>query len=66
MTSKVNLLRVTMILIFVTFFSYTYSQDFRYPLNVPMSLSGNYGELRGNHFHGGIDRSEERRVGKEC
>jgi len=30
--------------------------DFSYPLDVkPMSLSGNYGELRGNHFHGGVD-----------
>ena len=29
--------------------------DFRYPLDVAMSLSGNYGELRSNHFHGGID-----------
>ena len=29
--------------------------NFRYPLDVPMSLSGNYGELRSNHFHGGID-----------
>ena len=28
---------------------------FRYPLDVPMSLSGNYGELRSNHFHNGID-----------
>ncbi len=28
---------------------------FRYPLEVPMSLSGNYGELRSNHFHAGID-----------
>lgn len=28
---------------------------FRYPLEVPMSLSGDYGELRGNHFHSGID-----------
>ena len=28
---------------------------FRYPLEVPMSLSGNYGELRSNHFHNGID-----------
>lgn len=31
------------------------SARFIYPLDVPMSLSGNYGELRGNHFHGGID-----------
>lgn len=29
--------------------------SFIYPLDVPLSLSGNYGELRGNHFHGGID-----------
>ena len=28
---------------------------FSYPLDVPMSLSGNYGELRSNHFHAGID-----------
>lgn len=28
---------------------------FRYPLEVTMSLSGNYGELRSNHFHAGID-----------
>ena len=38
---------------------YKYNQDttvsFRYPLTVPMSLSGNYGELRSNHFHSGID-----------
>lgn len=29
--------------------------EFVYPLDVPMSLSGNYGELRSNHFHCGID-----------
>lgn len=29
--------------------------SFIYPLDVTMSLSGNYGELRENHFHGGID-----------
>lgn len=28
---------------------------YKYPLDVTMSLSGNYGELRSNHFHGGID-----------
>lgn len=32
------------------------SADFSYPLDVqPMSLSGNYGELRPNHYHGGVD-----------
>lgn len=28
---------------------------FRNPLNVPISLSGNFGELRPNHYHMGID-----------
>lgn len=29
--------------------------NFRYPLDLPMSISGNYAELRSNHFHSGID-----------
>jgi len=28
---------------------------YRLPLNLPISLSGNYGELRSTHFHSGID-----------
>jgi hypothetical protein len=28
---------------------------FRNPLNIPMQLSGNFGELRSNHFHMGFD-----------
>ena len=35
---------------------------FVYPLKIPMSLSGDYGELRSNHFHGGIDF----RIGGVC
>src|SRR5215213_1634866 len=34
---------------------------FRNPLNIPMSLSGNFGELRPNHFHMGLDLKTERR-----
>ncbi len=34
----------------------TYQQDyFIAPINIPMHLSGNFGELRSNHFHSGID-----------
>lgn len=29
--------------------------DYRNPLDLPVSLSGNYGELRATHFHAGID-----------
>ncbi len=33
-----------------------YPKDyFRNPLDVPINLSGNFGELRTNHFHAGID-----------
>jgi murein DD-endopeptidase MepM/ murein hydrolase activator NlpD len=34
----------------------TYPQGyFRNPLNIPISLSGNFGELRPNHYHMGLD-----------
>lgn len=29
--------------------------DFRPPMDIPLILSGNFGELRSNHFHSGID-----------
>ncbi len=32
---------------------------FRNPLNIPISLSGNFGELRPNHFHMGLDLRTE-------
>lgn len=33
-----------------------YPKDyFRSPLDIPLSLSGNFGEVRTNHFHSGID-----------
>jgi len=46
-------------LIFIGF--YSFSQDsipknyFRSPLAIPLYLAGNFGELRANHFHSGID-----------
>jgi murein DD-endopeptidase MepM/ murein hydrolase activator NlpD len=35
---------------------------FRNPLDIPMSLSGNFGELRPNHFHMGLDIKTMARV----
>lgn len=32
-----------------------YGQTYRLPLNLTPSLSGNFGELRATHFHGGLD-----------
>jgi hypothetical protein len=34
---------------------------FRYPLNIPMRLNANFGEMRPNHFHMGIDLFTEKR-----
>ena len=33
---------------------------FRFPLDIKMSVGGNYGELRPNHFHAGLDLSTDR------
>ena len=33
------------------------------PLNIPLFLSGNFGELRNNHFHSGIDLKTQGRIG---
>ncbi len=37
--------------------------DFRLPLDIPMQLSGNFGELRPNHFHAGFDFKTNQREG---
>lgn len=39
----------------------SYPQDyFRNPLGIPMDLSGNFGELRPNHYHMGLDLKTNR------
>lgn len=41
-----------------------YPQDyFRLPLDIPIKLSGNFGELRPNHFHAGFDIKTNQREG---
>ncbi|MGV4438889.1 M23 family metallopeptidase [Ornithobacterium rhinotracheale] len=39
-------------------------QDFRSPLDIPRYLAGNFAELRGFHFHSGIDIKTQQREGK--
>lgn len=36
---------------------------FRSPLDIPLNLSGNFGELRTNHFHAGIDIKTQQQEG---
>ncbi len=40
------------------------SQLYPYPVTVPPALSGNFGELRSNHFHSGIDFKTQQVVNK--
>ena len=38
--------------------------DFHSPLNIPLLLSGNFGEVRSTHFHTGIDLKTQQETGK--
>jgi len=53
------------LLIFYTpVFAQNYPQDyFRPPLDLPMQLAGNFGELRSNHFHTGFDFRTQQKEG---
>ncbi len=45
-------------------FAQEYPQNyFDSPLKIPLALSGTFGELRGNHFHAGIDIKTQGREG---
>lgn len=44
--------------------SKTYPQNFfRYPLDLPPTTAGTFGELRGRHFHSGLDFKTNQRIG---
>ena len=54
-------------LFFFTFIT-SYSQissssSFDYPVKIPVFLSANFGELRANHFHSGIDIKTQGKIG---
>lgn len=45
-------------------FAQSYPQDyFESPLNIPLVMSGTFGELRHNHFHAGVDFKTQGREG---
>ena len=58
------------LLMFLCLLSYAgFSQEnipkdyFSNPLDIPLLLSGNFGELRSNHFHSGLDIKTQQREG---
>src|SRR5436305_7144890 len=59
--------RLSIILTGVLFYYYSFSQPypenyFRNPLNIPMQLVANFGEIRPNHWHMGLDIRTQHRV----
>ena len=52
---KYVILIFTMLNSIVTNAQNDYLQEFTSPLNIPLYLAGNFGEIRGGHFHAGID-----------
>ena len=59
------LLRLIILLLSATALAQTdYPKDyFRSPLDIPLFLSGTFGELRGNHFHTGLDFKTQQKEG---
>ena len=57
------------LIIFLNFVGFLYSQSkypkdyFINPMDIPLVLSGTFGELRSNHFHAGIDIKTQQREG---
>ncbi len=52
---------VSSVLLIITLLSnsFVFGQEYQSPLNFRLLLSGTFGELRGNHFHSGIDIKTE-------
>ncbi|MFA6912982.1 MAG: M23 family metallopeptidase, partial [Proteiniphilum sp.] len=61
---KINHSIFIYIFLFVVYNSSTFSQQYRYPLTIPPAFSANFGELRSNHFHSGLDFKTEQTVNK--
>ena len=56
-----------LLFIWVSFLSFSqekYPKNyFQNPLDIPLELSGTFGELRSNHFHAGLDIKTQGKVG---
>ncbi len=62
--TRIPLTCVFLLLFYSSIGQEKYPQDaFRPPLDIPLILSGTFGELRSNHFHGGIDIKTQQRQG---
>jgi|TARA_B110000967_G_scaffold167557_1_gene176143 hypothetical protein len=57
-------IKLFLIINIVSFSQEKYPQDyFKSPLDIPILLSGSFGELRSNHFHAGLDIKTQNKQG---
>lgn len=59
-------MKIIVVLFLISFFGFSqnYPQnDFISPLEIPLELSGTFGELRYNHFHSGLDFRTQQKIG---
>lgn len=56
-TNKVKLLRILILILFITKVAYGQDKEnaFVSPMNIPLYSTGSFAELRGSHFHSGLD-----------
>ena len=54
---------ITAVLLFLSISSLTAQHNYHPPLNIPLVLSANFGEIRPNHFHMGVDFKTNGREG---
>ncbi len=54
-----------LLFVYLIFAPVIYAQNVSFvpPLDIPISFSGNFGEIRTNHFHGGLDFKTGGRIG---
>ncbi len=62
-TMKLLLSSILMLIASIATSQTDHPQDFRHPLDIPLLLSGTFGELRADHFHSGIDIKTQKRQG---
>lgn len=55
---------ITTLILLMAYAMPSIAQQYRFPVNVTPALSANFGELRSNHFHSGIDFKTEQVVNK--
>lgn len=61
MSKKIAL---SLLIIILSLFSLFAQHEYAPPLNIPPALSANFGELRGNHFHSGLDYKTQQVISK--